>query len=346
MCLPDGKAYVLCTGGAGYIGIHTAIQLLEAGYKVAILDNFANSNKIVLDRLKQICPGKEVPFFEIDLCDKAKTKAVFAEQKFDAVIHFAGHKAVGESVSKPLMYYENNLCGTLNLLEAMGETGCKQIVFSSSATVYKACEEPLDEGKPLGPSNPYGQTKFMIEQILQDLYVSDKTMCISILRYFNPCGAHPSGLVGENPAGWPNNLMPFIQQVGVGKREKLSVFGNDYNTPDGTGVRDYLHVDDLAAGHLAALKFLEKNSSNGICKVHNLGTGRGLSVMEMVKGFEAASGKPIPYDIGPRRPGDLATVVANAKLANAELEWTATRGIEDIMSSAWKWQSGNPNGYE
>lgn len=291
------------------------------------------------------------------------------------MIHFAGFKAVGESVAKPLEYYHNNLTGTLYLLEAMKQTAhCRKIVFSSSATVYQPCETPLDESKPLGPSNPYGQTKFMIEQFLRDLTVSDKSFAVDILRYFNPVGAHPSGLIGENPTGPPNNLMPFIQQVGVGRREKLTVFGNDWPTSDGTGVRDYLHVDDLAQGHLAALTFLNGKTGTDLkqsldpslkkvkslehlhysksilkyrsgCFTHNLGTGSGVSVLEMVAGFEKASGVKIPYVIGERRPGDLATVIADPKLAKEELKWTASRSLDEIMASAWKWQSGNPEGY-
>ncbi|CAD7962563.1 unnamed protein product [Amoebophrya sp. A25] len=343
MTVSSSSSYVLCTGGLGYIGSHTTIKLLEKGYKVAVLDNCANSSPVVLDRIAQIV-GKEdsVKFFQMDLLEKDKVKALFEAEKFDAVIHFAGFKAVGESVAMPLAYYHNNLTGTLYLLEAMKASGCKRIVFSSSATVYQPSEVPLDESKPLGPSNPYGQTKFMIEQFLQDLYVSDKSFSIDILRYFNPVGAHPSGLIGEDPTGPPNNLMPFIQQVGVKRRDKLTVFGNDWPTPDGTGVRDYLHVDDLADGHLAALSYISDKTG---CYVHNLGSGRGASVLEMVAGFEKASGVKIPYVIGPRRPGDLATVIADPARANTELKWTATRSLETIMDSAWKWQSGNPEGY-
>ncbi|CAD7940892.1 unnamed protein product [Amoebophrya sp. A120] len=336
--------YVPCTGGLGYIGSHTVIKLLEKGYRVAVLDNCANSSPVVLDRIAKIM-GKDglVKFFKLDLLEKEKVMELFKAEKFDGVIHFAGYKAVGESVAKPLEYYHNNLTGTLYLLEAMKAVpNCRRLVFSSSATVYQPSEVPLDEGKPLGPSNPYGQTKFMIEQFLQDLCVSDATFAVDILRYFNPVGAHPSGLIGENPTGPPNNLMPFIQQVGVGRREKLTVFGDDWPTPDGTGVRDYLHVDDLADGHLAALQYIDGKTG---CFVHNLGTGSGVSVLEMVAGFEKASGVKIPYVIGPRRPGDLATVVADPAKAQTELQWKATRSIEEIMNSAWKWQSGNPEGY-
>ena len=340
--------YVLCTGGLGYIGSHTVVQLLEAGYKVAILDNCSNSNPLVLKRIKKIC-GEDVPFYKVDLLDKAAVDGLFEHEKFDKVIHFAGLKAVGESCSMPLVYYQNNLTGTLNLLQVMTKHNCKKIVFSSSATVYRPAEEPLDESKPLGPSNPYGQTKLMIENFLQDLFRSDPDWHISILRYFNPVGAHPSGLIGENPLGPPNNLMPFIQQVAVGRQEKLTVFGNDWPTDDGTGVRDYLHVDDLSAGHLAALAYLDKVTDgipNRGCFIHNLGTEKGFSVLEMKDAFEKNSGVKLNWVFGPRRPGDLASVVANANKANEELGWRATRDLDDIMKSAWNWQSQNPYGYQ
>lgn len=342
--------YVLCTGGLGYIGTHTALQLLDRGYKVAIVDNCSNASPVVLKRLAKIRGVHEdkwetvVKFFKVDLATEAeKTKEIFAAEKFDAVIHFAGLKAVGESCSMPLEYYENNLMSTINLLKVMREVNCKKIVFSSSATVYQPSEKPLDEESLLGASNPYGYTKQYIEQFLKDLYTSDKTWAISILRYFNPVGAHPSGLIGENPLGHPNNLMPFIQQVGVGKRPELTVFGDDYNTPDGTGVRDYIHVDDLSEGHLLALDYISKQGQG--CFVHNLGSGKGFSVLEMVKGFEAASGVKIAYKVGPRRPGDLATVIANPAKAEKDFGFKTKRNIEEIMVSAWKWQSGNPEGY-
>lgn len=335
--------HILCTGGAGYIGSHTVIKLLESGFKVSILDNLLNANKKVLERLKELT-GQDVPFYEVNMCDAAAVSALFEKEKFDGIIHFAGLKAVGESVSMPIYYYENNIQGTLNILKAMEKFGCNNIVFSSSATVYKPCEEPIDEGKPTGCSNPYGWTKYMIEQILQDAAVARKTLKVSLLRYFNPVGAHPSGRIGESPSQIPNNLMPFVQQVAVGRRECVNVFGNDYPTPDGTGVRDYIHVEDLAEGHIAALQKILSMETGTI--VHNLGSGTGYSVLEMIKGLEAASGKTINYKIGDRRPGDLASVVANAAKAEAEFGWKTKRTLDDIMQSAWKWQSENPYGYE
>jgi UDP-glucose 4-epimerase len=326
----------------GYIGSHTTVKLLEAGYKVSILDNLMNSSDKVLGRIKELT-GQDVPFFNLDMCNAASMDKLFTEQRFDGVIHFAGLKAVGESVAKPIWYYENNIKGTLNILKAMEKGNCNAIVFSSSATVYKPCEEPIDEGKPMGCSNPYGWTKYMIEEILMDAAKANKALAVSILRYFNPIGAHPSGRIGESPGGFPNNLMPFIQQVAVGRRECLSVFGNDYNTVDGTGVRDYIHVDDLAEGHICALNKIL--SMEGGCIVHNLGSGKGNSVLEMVKAFEKACGKPIPYKIQDRRPGDLSTVVANPAKAKAEFNWEVKRTLDDACSSAWKWQSENPYGY-
>jgi UDP-glucose 4-epimerase len=340
---------ILCTGGLGFIGSHTVVQLHKAGFRVAILDNCVNSNPEVLNRLATILDIEdittEIAFHRVDLMDKDRLDDLFAQHKFTQVVHFAGLKSVGESVSTPLFYYSNNLTGTLNLLEAMSKHNCKQLVFSSSATVYKPFDGPVHEECPLGPSNPYGHTKLMTEQFLRDLANSDAEWRISMLRYFNPVGAHESGLIGENPLGPPNNLMPYIQQVGVGRRESLTIFGDDYDTPDGTGVRDYLHVEDLAAGHLAALSFLNKQS-DGCCTAHNLGTGKGFSVLEMVKAFEKHSGREIPYKIGTRRPGDLACVVADAAKAEKELGWKATRTIDDVMRSAWKWQSKNPRGYD
>jgi len=342
---------ILCTGGLGFIGSHTVVQLHKAGFRVAILDNCHNSNPEVLNRLATILDidetrfKDEIAFHRVDLMDKDSLEKLFAEHKFDQVIHFAGLKSVGESVSTPLFYYSNNLTGTLNLLEVMNKHNCKQLVFSSSATVYKSYDGPVHEGCPLGASNPYGQTKLMTEQFLRDLANSDAQWRISMLRYFNPVGAHASGLIGENPLGPPNNLMPYIQQVGVGQRKSLTIFGDDYDTPDGTGVRDYLHVEDLAAGHLAALSFISKQTE-ACCTAHNLGTGKGYSVLEMVKAFERHSGREIPYSVGPRRPGDLGCVVADATKAQNELGWKATRTIDDIMRSAWKWQSENPRGYD
>lgn len=337
------KPHILCTGGAGYIGSHTVIRLIEdGGWNVTILDNLCNSSERVHERINELCE-KEIPFLNINLLDKDAVKKVFKEHRYDAVIHYAGLKAVGESVEKPLMYYQNNLIGTLNLIEAMDASGCKTMVFSSSATVYRPSERPIAEEHPLGPSNPYGQTKFFIEQMLQDISVADPAWKISILRYFNPVGAHSSGRIGESPE-MPMNLLPYIQQVAVGRHECVNIFGNDWGTPDGTGVRDYLHVNDLADGHIAALRFL-KDQPSGVCAVHNLGTGRGVSVLEMVRYFEAACGKTIPTRITKRRPGDLASVVADPSKAQRDLKWKATRTIQEACASAWKWQSQNPYGY-
>eukprot|EP00931_Biecheleriopsis_adriatica_P074702 TRINITY_DN48708_c0_g1_i1.p1 TRINITY_DN48708_c0_g1~~TRINITY_DN48708_c0_g1_i1.p1 ORF type:complete len:345 (-),score=63.44 TRINITY_DN48708_c0_g1_i1:112-1146(-) len=335
--------HICCTGGAGYIGSHTVIKLVEAGFRVSIMDNLCNASEKVGPRIAELT-GQEVPLFKVDMCDAKAVQALFEEQKFDGVIHFAGLKAVGQSVAKPMMYYENNIVGTLNILNSMQSTGCKRMVFSSSATVYKACEEPIDESMPLGCTNPYGWTKYMIEQILQDFVVANKDHSVSILRYFNPVGAHPSGRIGENPHGPPNNLMPFVQQVAVGRRECLSVFGSDYNTPDGTGVRDYIHVDDLAEGHICALSKIL--GMDGGCIIHNLGSGNGHSVLDMVKAFEVAAGKAIPYKVVDRRPGDLGVVVANPAKAKEDFGWQTKRTLEDMCNSAWKWQSENPYGYE
>jgi len=338
-----GAAHILCTGGAGYIGSHTCVKLVEAGFKVSIMDNLLNSNKRVMERLKELT-GKDIPLFEVDMCVADDVNKLFAEQKFDGVIHFAGLKAVGESVAKPIWYYENNITGTINILKAMASSGTNCIVFSSSATVYKPCEDPLDEEKPTGCSNPYGWTKYMIEQILIDAQKADASLGVSILRYFNPVGAHSSGRIGEAPSGYPNNLMPFIQQVAVGRREALSVFGTDYSTKDGSGVRDYIHVEDLAEGHVAALKRILELKTGTI--IHNLGSGNGVSVLEMVKAFEESSGKPIPIKLADRRPGDLAVVVANAGKANKELNWETKRSLKDMTDSVWKWVSSHPFGYD
>lgn len=343
MAAADAPMYVVCTGGAGYIGSHTVVKLTEAGFRVAIMDNFVNANRKVLERLREIT-GKDTPFFEVDLCDSAAVEAVFAEQRFNAVIHFAGLKAVGESVAEPILYYENNLVSTLNLLKAMAKYDVNHIVFSSSATVYKPCSEALDEEKPLGCSNPYGWTKLMIEQILQDTAKARPALAVSILRYFNPVGAHPSGRIGESPNAMPNNLMPFVQQVAIGRRECLSVFGNDYDTHDGTGVRDYIHVEDLSDGHVCALRYIIEQRSG--CYIHNLGSGRGYSVLDMVKAFEVASEKTVAYKIVDRRPGDLATVIACADKAKRDFGWETSRDLKDMCESAWKWQSTNPYGYE
>merc|ERR1719331_3192924 len=302
-----------------------------------------NSSRKVLDRLKELT-CQEVSVFDVDMCDEKSVHSLFTEQKFDAVIHFAGLKAVGESVAKPLWYYQNNIQGTLNILQSMAKHGTKYIVFSSSATVYRPCEEPLDEEKPTGCSNPYGWTKYMIEQILIDAAKANPKLAVSLLRYFNPVGAHPSGRIGEAPGGFPNNLMPFIQQVAVGRREALNVFGSDYATVDGSGVRDYIHVEDLAEGHVCALtKILDMGSG---CIIHNLGSGNGVSVLEMVKAFEESSGKTIPTKLSDRRPGDLATVVCNPGKANKDLQWTAKRSLKDMTDSVWKWVSANPYGYD
>jgi UDP-glucose 4-epimerase len=334
---------ILVTGGAGYIGSHTVLQLLEAGQDVIVLDNLCNSSQESLLRVAQLT-GKQARFIESDIRDAQKLATIFAENKVDAVIHFAGLKAVGESVEMPLNYYNNNVYGTLILCEAMQKAGVKNIVFSSSATVYgDPVSLPLREDMPTGhPTNPYGMSKLMVEHVLQDLFKSDPSWNIAILRYFNPAGAHPSGRIGENPNGIPNNLMPFITQVATGKREFLSVFGNDYNTHDGTGVRDYIHVEDLAAGHLKAL---EKLSQNVGIVTYNLGTGQGYSVLDMVKEFEKQSGKAIPYKIVPRRGGDVAACYADPQTAYEALNWKAERGLAEMCKDSWKWQSSNPNGY-
>ena len=341
---PTSKKLILCTGGMGYIGSHTVIKLLEAGFDVIIVDNLVNSDREVLNRLRQIT-GKDVPFVEADISDRGAMDAFFQKYPVDAVIHFAALKAVGESVEKPLMYYKNNVNGTISLLESMIAANIKTLVFSSSATVYLPSNDPLKEDAPLGCSNPYGQTKRMMEIILEDVCKADPAWRVELLRYFNPVGAHPSGLIGEAPQGIPNNLMPYIQQVGVGRRPFLNVFGNDYSeSPDGTGVRDYIHVQDLADAHVKALEYLMATPGQG-ATVHNLGTGRGSSVLEMVHAFEKASGKPIPYKVGPRRPGDLGKVICNPEKANRELGWVAKHDMNDIMADAWRWQSNNPFGF-
>ena len=334
---------ILVTGGAGYIGSHTCVELLNAGYEVVILDNFYNSSPEVLNRIKELT-GKDFTFCECDIRDRKGLDKVFAENKIDAVIHFAGLKAVGESVVKPLEYYENNIGGTVTLCEAMRDAGCKKIVFSSSATVYGMNNpSPLKETMKIGgTTNPYGTTKYRIELILQDLYTSDNEWSIALLRYFNPIGAHESGRIGENPNGIPNNLMPYITQVAVGKLDHLNVFGNDYDTPDGTGVRDYIHVVDLALGHIKAVDKIA--NSKGVC-IYNLGTGIGYSVLDVVKAFEKASGKKIKYEIVPRRPGDLAAVYSDPTKAKEELGWVAERGIEKMCEDSWRWQKNNPEGY-
>ena len=335
---------VLLAGGAGYIGSHTAVQLLMSGHDVVIADDYSNSCPEVVNRIEEIT-GKRVRAYETDVKDKVKVQQIFAENEIDCVIHFAGLKAVGESVQQPLKYYRNNIDTTLTLLECMQEAGVKQFVFSSSATVYG--EEnaiPYIETMKRGScSNPYGWTKSMLEQVLTDIQKADPEWNVMLLRYFNPIGAHKSGTIGENPNGIPNNLMPYITQVAVGKLKELGVFGNDYDTPDGTGVRDYIHVVDLAKGHVKALKKIEENPGLAI---YNLGTGKGYSVLDIVKNFEAATGVKIPYAIKPRRAGDIATCYCDASKAAKELGWTAENGIREMCEDSWRWQSNNPNGYE
>mgnify|MGYP004457648097 CR=1 FL=1 len=334
---------ILVTGGAGYIGSHTVIELVNAGYDVVVVDNLCNSSKESMKRVEEIT-GKAVKFYEVDILDKEGLTKVFENESFDSVIHFAGLKAVGESVAKPWLYYNNNITGTLVLLEVMNAFNVKNIVFSSSATVYGSpAEIPITENCPKGEiTNPYGQTKSMIEQILTDIYKADTEWNIILLRYFNPIGAHKSGRIGENPNGIPNNLMPYITQVAVGRLKCLGVFGNDYPTPDGTGVRDYIHVVDLASGHVKAI---EKISTNPGLKVYNLGTGKGYSVLDIVKNFEKASGVKIPYEIKPRRAGDIAECYADASKAKEELGWEAKYGILEMCEDSWRWQSNNPNGF-
>lgn len=333
---------VLLTGGAGYIGSHTAVELLEAGHQVVIVDNLSNSSKEAVKRIERIT-RKPVDFYEADLRDREKLDEIFTTHKVDAVIHFAGLKAVGESVKKPLEYYDNNLISSISLLESMKSHGINRLIFSSSATVYGDPESlPLTESSHtgVGITNPYGQTKFMIEQIIQDTAKSDTSLEVTILRYFNPVGAHSSGLIGEDPNGLPNNLMPYVAQVAVGKLEKVGVFGDDYDTPDGTGVRDYIHVVDLAKGHLAALENMQKGVN-----VYNLGTGEGVSVLEVIQYFSQASNKPVPYEVGPRRAGDLPTLFADCAKADRELGWKALYDIEQACRDTWNWQSKNPEGY-
>lgn len=335
---------ILVTGGTGYIGSHTVVELQNAGYEAVIIDNLSNSNPEVLNRIEKIT-GKRPKFYEADIRDKEALKKIFDENSdIESCIHFAGLKAVGESVSKPLEYYNNNIYGTLCLVEAMKDAGVKNIVFSSSATVYgDPAFIPITEECPKGTcTNPYGWTKSMLEQILSDVTVADKEWNVILLRYFNPIGAHKSGTMGENPSGIPNNLMPYITQVAVGKRDHLNVFGNDYDTHDGTGVRDYIHVVDLALGHVKALNKIKENCG---LKIYNLGTGHGYSVLDIVKAFEQASGVKIPYEITARRPGDIATCYSDASLAKKELGWEAQYGILEMCEDSWRWQKNNPNGY-
>ncbi|MBR1813767.1 MAG: UDP-glucose 4-epimerase GalE [Lachnospiraceae bacterium] len=334
---------ILVTGGAGYIGSHTCVELLDQGYEVVVVDNLANSCKESLNRVEKIT-GKSVKFYELDLLDREGLQSVFQKESIDAVIHFAGLKAVGESVAKPLEYYHNNLVGTINLLEAMREADVKQLVFSSSATVYGLPKTvPIREDFPRSATNPYGRTKLMIEDILMDLTKELPDWRIVLLRYFNPIGAHKSGLIGEDPKGIPNNLMPYITQVATGRRAELGVFGNDYDTHDGTGVRDYIHVVDLAKGHVKTLEKI-KDGEGGVY-IYNLGTGNGYSVLDVVKAFEKASGVTIPYSIKPRRPGDIATCYADPTKAKEELGWVAEKNLFDMCEDSWRWQKNNPNGY-
>ncbi|MCR5773161.1 MAG: UDP-glucose 4-epimerase GalE [Butyrivibrio sp.] len=335
---------ILVTGGTGYIGSHTVVELQNAGYDVVVMDNLSNSSMKVLDRVEAIT-GKKVPFYEADIRNREDLEKIFSQEKIDAVIHFAGLKAVGESVQKPWEYYENNISGTLTLLDEMKKHNVKNIIFSSSATVYgNPAIIPITEECPKGVcTNPYGWTKHMLEQILTDIQKADNEWNVVLLRYFNPIGAHKSGTMGENPNGIPNNLMPYITQVAVGKLDHLNVFGNDYDTPDGTGVRDYIHVVDLAKGHVKALKKLEPGTG---LSLYNLGTGVGYSVLDIVKNFEEANGVKIPYEIGPRRAGDIATCYSNAEKAYKELGWKAENGIREMCEDSWRWQKNNPNGYE
>lgn len=334
---------ILVTGGAGYIGSHTCVELLNEGYEVVVVDNLSNSSEKSLERIEEIT-GKKLTFYKVDLRDKDLLFEIFEKEKVEAVIHFAGLKAVGESVRKPLEYYDNNIVGTLNLCEAMKKYDCKNVVFSSSATVYGDPHAvPIVEDFPLSATNPYGRTKLMLEEILQDLHVSDSEWNVILLRYFNPIGAHKSGRIGENPKGIPNNLLPYITQVAVGKLEKLGIFGNDYNTPDGTCIRDYIHVVDLALGHVKAIEKLKENK--GVL-VYNLGTGIGYSVLEVIGAFEKASGIKIDHEFQARRVGDIAKCYADASLAKKELNWVANLGIEEMCEDSWRWQSNNPNGYE
>lgn len=335
---------VMLTGGAGYIGSHTAVEILACGGEVVIVDNFCNSTPEAVRRVEQIS-GRSVTLVEIDIRNGTALSEAFRQHGIDAVIHFAGHKAVGESVEQPLKYYDNNIGGTLRLLQVMQEHAVGNMVFSSSATVYgDPATVPIREHFPLSATNPYGRSKLIVEEMLQDLYTSDPAWRIGLLRYFNPVGAHPSGLIGEDPAGVPANLMPYVSQVAVGRRESLAVFGGDYPTPDGTGVRDYIHVVDLARGHVKALQALQRGE--GRVLTVNLGTGRGYSVLEMVRAFEKAAGVAVPYHIVDRRPGDVAACYADPSLAKELLDWSAEYGLERMCEDAWRWQSGNPRGYD
>ena len=341
---------ILLTGGAGFIGSHTLIELYQAGHTAVVVDNLSNSNPEALRRVAEILGVTKIPFHKVDIRDREGLEIVFAEHHFDACIHFAGLKAVGESVKKPWEYYENNIGGTLVLVDVMRKHGCKNIIFSSSATIYgDPAEIPITENCPKGQcTNPYGWTKSMLEQVLMDIQKADPEWNVVLLRYFNPVGAHPSGRIGENPNGIPNNLMPYITQVAVGKRKELGVFGNDYDTPDGTGVRDYIHVVDLATAHVAALQCFTQPSlvSRHTSHIYNIGTGNGYSVLDMVKAFIRVNGVDVPYSIKPRRAGDIATCYCNPSKAAAELGWHAQYGIEDMVRDSWNWQRQNPDGYD
>lgn len=333
---------ILLTGGAGYIGSHTAVELLKSGYDVVIADDLSNSSEKVIERIETL-GGKKIGFYKIDVCCREALRTVFRENRIEAAIHFAGKKAVGESVAMPLAYYRNNLDATITLLEIMAEEGCKKLIFSSSATVYGIPETiPVDEEAPRWCTNPYGWTKYMSEQIMRDACVADPSLCCMLLRYFNPIGAHESGMIGEDPSGIPNNLMPYISQVAIGRREKLGVFGSDYPTPDGTGVRDYIHVVDLAKGHIAALRYAEKHDG---CEAVNLGTGVGYSVLDIVNAFVRVNGVEVPYEIMARRPGDAAAIYADPSRAERLLGWKAEKTLEDMCRDTWRWQKQNPNGY-
>lgn len=334
---------ILVTGGAGFIGSHAAVELLENGYDIVVVDNLSNSQMESIERVKELT-GKDFPFYKTDLLELEELEGIFSRHQIQSVMHFAGLKAVGESVAMPLAYYHNNITGTLNLCAAMNKYGVKNLVFSSSATVYgNPVRVPIDESFPLSATNPYGRTKLMIEEILRDLHVSDPSWRIAILRYFNPIGAHESGRIGENPQGIPNNLMPYITQVAVGKREQLQVFGNDYETHDGTGVRDYIHVVDLVKGHLKALEYLEKHEG---VEMFNLGTGTGYSVLDLVNSFSDATSKEIPYKVIDRRPGDIGVCYANPEKAKTVLGWKAEKNLKEMCEDSWKWQSENPNGFQ
>lgn len=333
---------ILVTGGAGYIGSHTCVELLNSGYEIVVLDNLDNSSEKSLERVKELT-GKDFPFYKADLLDYDAVNRVFEENKIDSVIHFAGLKAVGESTKMPIRYYHNNITGTLNLVDIMEKHNVFNIVFSSSATVYGVPKSvPITEDFPTSTTNPYGSTKLMIENILKDVYLANNKWSVTLLRYFNPIGAHKSGKIGEDPKGIPNNLLPYVAQVAVGKLEYIHIFGNDYPTHDGTGVRDYIHVVDLALGHLKALE--HKTNVSGV-HTYNLGTGQGYSVLDIIKAFEKACKKDLPYKIEERRPGDIAECYANPQKAKTELGWTATRGIEEMCEDLWRWQENNPNGF-